>query len=169
MSTSHFNILHRDMLEHQKGKKCYSQNLQASTNTNEFLNIEFTTELAWHSLFIRHLLKVPSGESRNNFKPDFKILNCPSFFSNPDRHGCVSKTTIAISFEKKLVLICGTGYAGENKKSVFTILNFLLPERFIMPMHCSANHSISNDKDVALFFGLSGTGKTTFRQTQTEF
>ena len=161
MSPAHFNILHEDMLEHQKGKRCYSQALQASMNTNEFFNIEVTTELAWHSLFIRHLLKVPSKELINNFKPDFKILNCPSFFSNPDRHGCVSKTTIAISFEKKLVLICGTGYAGENKKSVFTLLNFLLPERSTMPMHCSANHSISNKDDVALFFGLSGTGKTT--------
>jgi phosphoenolpyruvate carboxykinase (ATP) len=161
MSTAHFDTLHRDMLEHQKGKRCYSQALQASMNTDEFFNIEVTTELAWHSLFIRHLLKVPSTESLNNFKPDFKILNCPSFFSDPNRHGCVSKTTIAISFEKKLVLICGTGYAGENKKSVFTLLNFLLPERSTMPMHCSANHSISNEDDVALFFGLSGTGKTT--------
>ena len=161
MSTAHFDTLHRDMLKYQEGKRCYSQALQASTNTDEFLNIEVTTELAWHSLFIRHLLKVPSTESLNNFKPDFKILNYPSFFSDPNRHGCVSKTTIAISFEKKLVLICGTGYAGENKKSVFTLLNFLLPERSTMPMHCSANHSISNDDDVALFFGLSGTGKTT--------
>ena len=161
MSTAHFDILHMDMLEHQKGKRCYTQALQASMNTDEFFNIEVTTELAWHSLFIRHLLKVPSTESLNNFKPHFKILNCPSFFSDPNRHGCVSKTTIAISFEKKCVLICGTGYAGENKKSVFTLLNFLLPERSTMPMHCSANHSISNDDDVALFFGLSGTGKTT--------
>ena len=161
MSTAHFDTLHMDMLEHQKGKRCYTQALQASMNTDEFFNIEVTTELAWHSLFIRHLLKVPSTESLNNFKPHFKILNCPSFFSDPNRHGCVSKTTIAISFEKKYVLICGTGYAGENKKSVFTLLNFLLPERSTMPMHCSANHSISNDDDVALFFGLSGTGKTT--------
>ena len=161
MSTAHFDTLHMDMLEHQKGKRCYTQALQASMNTDEFFNIEVTTELAWHSLFIRHLLKVPSTESLNNFKPHFKILNCPSFFSDPNRHGCVSKTTIAISFEKKCVLICGTGYAGENKKSVFTLLNFLLPERSTMPMHCSANHSISNDDDVALFFGLSGTGKTT--------
>ena len=161
MSSSHFETLHKDMLKHQKGRKCYSQALQASMNTNEFLNIEVTTELAWHSLFIRHLLKVPSTESLNNFQPDFRILNCPSFFSDPDRHGCLSKTTIAISFEKKLILICGTGYAGENKKSVFTLLNFLLPERFTMPMHCSANHAISNKDDVALFFGLSGTGKTT--------
>ena len=161
MSTAHFDTLHRDMLKYQEGKRCYSQALQASTNTDEFFNIEVTTELAWHSLFIRHLLKVPSTESLNNFKPNFKILNCPSFFSDPNRHGCLSKTTIAISFEKKLVLICGTGYAGENKKSVFTLLNFLLPERSTMPMHCSANHSISNEDDVALFFGLSGTGKTT--------
>ena len=159
MTPDHFNILQEDMLEHQKGKRCYSQDLQASMNTNEFLNIEVTTELAWHSLFIRHLLKVPSTESLNNFQPDFRILNCPSFFSNPDRHGCVSKTTIAISFEKKLVLICGTGYAGENKKSVFTLLNFLLPERSTMPMHCSAN--VNSNGNVALFFGLSGTGKTT--------
>ena len=161
MLATHFDTLHSDMLKHQAGKRFYSQALQASKNTNQFLNIEVTTELAWHSLFIRHLLKVPTEKLLDNFEPDFKILNCPSFFSDPDRHGCVSKTTIAISFEKKLVLICGTGYAGENKKSVFTLLNYLLPESSIMPMHCSANHAMSNEDDVALFFGLSGTGKTT--------
>ena len=91
MTPNHFNILHKDMLEHQKGKRCYSQDLQAAMDTNEFFNIEVTTELAWHSLFIRHLLKVPSEKSLNNFKPDFKILNCPSFFSSPDRHGRVDQ------------------------------------------------------------------------------
>ncbi len=161
MSAYHFDTLYSDMLEHQKGKCLYSQALQASIDTNEFFNIEVTTELAWHSLFIRHLLKVPSEELLLDFEPNFKIINCPSFFSDPNRHGCVSKTTIAISFEKKLVLICGTEYAGENKKSVFTLLNFLLPDKSTMPMHCSANHAISDKDDVALFFGLSGTGKTT--------
>ena len=80
MTPDHFNILHKDMLDHQKGKRCYSQDLQASMNTNEFFNIEVTTELAWHSLFIRHLLKVPSEDSLNNFKPDFKIFIVLPFF-----------------------------------------------------------------------------------------
>ena len=161
LSTRHFDILHQDILSHIEGKTLYSQDLQASVNTNEYFNIQVITELAWHSLFIRHLLKVPSGECAKDFKANFRIINCPSFFSDPIRHGCLSETTIAISFEKKLVLICGTGYAGENKKSVFTLLNFLLPEQSIMPMHCSANHCKSDKDDVTLFFGLSGTGKTT--------
>jgi phosphoenolpyruvate carboxykinase (ATP) len=93
--------------------------------------------------------------------PEFTILNCPSFTADPARHGCRSGTVIAISFERRLILIGGTAYAGENKKSVFSVLNYLLPERGVMPMHCSANHGKGDPDDVALFFGLSGTGKTT--------
>ena len=93
--------------------------------------------------------------------PEFTIINCPSFKADPARHGCRSDTVIALDFERKLILIGNTAYAGENKKSVFTLLNYLLPEKGIMPMHCSANHAIDDPDDAAVFFGLSGTGKTT--------
>ena len=122
---------------------------------------ESVTELAWHGLFIRHLLRRPDQDELSGYSPDFTIVNCPSFKADPERHGCRSETVIAISFERRMILIAGTQYAGENKKSVFTILNYLLPERGVMPMHCSANHAVNDPSDVAVFFGLSGTGKTT--------
>ena len=125
------------------------------------LNVRVITELAWHGLFIRHLLRRPDRAELAGFVPGFTILNCPSFQADPARHGCRSETVIAISFEQRLVLIGGTAYAGENKKCVFTVLNYLLPEKGVMPMHCSANHGARRPDDVALFFGLSGTGKTT--------
>jgi len=118
-------------------------------------------ELAWHGLFIRHMLRRPEREALDTFTPDFTIINCPSFKADPARHGCRSETVITLNFEAKLILICGTEYAGENKKSVFTLMNYLLPEKGIMPMHCSANHAPGNPIDTAIFFGLSGTGKTT--------
>jgi phosphoenolpyruvate carboxykinase (ATP) len=161
ISPEHFQILFNDLSNHMKGKSYYAQDLTAGKDTNSVLNVRVITELAWHNLFIRHLLKIPKNDYLNSFIPEYTIINCPSFLSDPRKHGCQSETTIAISFEKKLILICGTGYAGENKKSVFTLLNYLLPEKKVMPMHCSANHAISDEDDVALFFGLSGTGKTT--------
>ena len=109
----------------------------------------------------RHLLRRPEAAELESFVPEFTIINCPSFKADPARHGCRSQTVIALDFERKLILIANTAYAGENKKSVFTLLNYLLPQKGIMPMHCSANHAIGNPDDAAVFFGLSGTGKTT--------
>ncbi|MEO0361374.1 MAG: phosphoenolpyruvate carboxykinase (ATP), partial [Pseudomonadota bacterium] len=100
-------------------------------------------------------------EELEEFTPEFTVVNCPSFLADPAKHGCRTETVIAISFEQKLILIGGTSYAGENKKSVFSVLNYLLPEKNVMPMHCSANHAPDDPDDVAVFFGLSGTGKTT--------
>ena len=105
------------------------------------LDVRVVTELAWHSLFIRHLLRRPEREELDDFKADFTILNCPTFNADPDLHGCRSDTVIALNFDKKLILIGGTEYAGENKKSVFTLMNFMLPGQDVMPMHCSANHA----------------------------
>jgi phosphoenolpyruvate carboxykinase (ATP) len=116
-------------------------------------------EYAWHGLFIRHLMiRPPEGELRQ-FKPQLTIIDLPSFKAEPQRHGVRSPVVIACDLTRGLVLIGGTSYAGEMKKSVFTVLNYLLPEKGVMPMHCSANVGASGD--TALFFGLSGTGKTT--------
>ncbi len=161
MAPEHFTILLADMRAHIQGGELFVQDLYAGADPDYRLNVRVITELAWHGLFIRHLLRRPAEEELAGFLPEFTILNCPSFKADPEKHGCRGETVIAISFEQRLVLIGGTAYAGENKKSVFSILNYLLPEKGVMPMHCSANHAKGDENDVAVFFGLSGTGKTT--------
>lgn len=156
-----FECLKKDMLSHMKGGEYFVQDLYGGADPTYRLNTRVITELAWHSLFIRTMLRRPEISELEDFVPDFTVINCPSFKADPKKHGCRSDVIIAISFEQKLILIGGTEYAGENKKSVFSILNYLLPEKGVMPMHCSANHAIDNPDDTAVFFGLSGTGKTT--------
>jgi phosphoenolpyruvate carboxykinase (ATP) len=107
------------------------------------------------------MLRRPERAALDSFTADFTVINCPGFKADPARHDCRSETVIAMNFDRKLILVGNTEYAGENKKSVFSLLNYLLPEKGIMPMHCSANHAQGNPVDTAIFFGLSGTGKTT--------
>jgi phosphoenolpyruvate carboxykinase (ATP) len=161
MSPEGFDNLYADMLEHMKGKDYYVQDLVGGSDPAYSINVRMVTELAWHNLFIRHMLRRPERAALDSFLADFTVINCPSFQADPERHNCRTETVIAMNFDKKLILIGGTEYAGENKKSVFTLLNYLLPEKGVMPMHCSANHAIGNPVDAAIFFGLSGTGKTT--------
>jgi phosphoenolpyruvate carboxykinase (ATP) len=156
-----FERLYADMLTHMQGRDYFVQDLYAGADPSHRLDVRVVTELAWHGLFIRHLLRRPDREELDTFSPDWTIINCPSFKADPKRHGCRSETIITFHFDRKLILIGGTAYAGENKKSVFSLLNYLLPEKGIMPMHCSANHAPGNPVDTAVFFGLSGTGKTT--------
>ena len=123
------------------------------------LRVRVINELAWHNLFIRTLLVRPESDELPGFDPEYTIIDLPSFRADPAHHGCRGETVIAVNLEKKIILIGGTAYAGEMKKSVFGLLNFILPPQGIMPMHCSAN--IGPKGDTAIFFGLSGTGKTT--------
>ena len=161
MAPAAFETLRADMAAHLGGAEVFVQDLYAGADPAHRLNVRVVTELAWHALFIRHLLRRPAVEELARFAPGFTIINCPSFKADPTRHGCRSETVIAISFERRLILIGGTSYAGEIKKGVFTLLNYLLPEKGVMPMHCSANHAVGDPDDCAIFFGLSGTGKTT--------
>jgi phosphoenolpyruvate carboxykinase (ATP) len=161
MDPEAFDRLHADMLAHMKGRDYFVQDLYGGADPEHRLDVRVVTELAWHGLFIRHLLRRPSREELNDFVPEFTIINCPGFKADPERHGCRSETVIALNFEKKLILIGNTAYAGENKKAVFTLLNYILPGKGVMAMHCSANHGIGDPDDTAVFFGLSGTGKTT--------
>ena len=161
MSVQGFDALYDDMLAHMQGRDYFVQDLVGGADPAHAINVRMITELAWHSLFIRHLLRRPDRAALDGFLADFTVINCPSFQADPARHGCRSETVIAMNFDRKLILIGGTEYAGENKKSVFTLLNYLLPEKGIKPMHCSANHAIGDEQDTAVFFGLSGTGKTT--------
>lgn len=161
MAPDAFDRLHADMLEHMKGRDYFVQDLFGGADPVHRLDVRMVTELAWHGLFIRHMLRRPERAELDSFVPEWTIINCPTFKADPVRHGCRTTTVIALNFDKKLILIGNTAYAGENKKTVFTLLNYLLPEKGVMPMHCSANHAIGNPVDTAIFFGLSGTGKTT--------
>jgi len=161
MAPEKFDVLYADMLKYMKGNDYFVQDLVGGADPAHSINVRMVTELAWHGLFIRHMLRRPDQEDLTDFIADFTIINCPGFKADPARHGCRSDTVIALNFDRKLILIGNTEYAGENKKSVFTLLNYLLPEKGVMPMHCSANHATGNPVDTAVFFGLSGTGKTT--------
>ena len=160
MSPEHFAALKADFLAHLGTRDTlYVQDLFGGSQPEYRANVRVITEYAWHSLFIRTLLVRPTAAELENFAAEYRIIDLPSFVADPARHGCRSETVIAVNFTEKLILIGGTRYAGEMKKSVFGILNYLLPVKGVMPMHCSAN--IGPAGDTAVFFGLSGTGKTT--------
>ena len=159
MTPEHFDVIHEAFLAHMKGKDLFVQDLWGGSDPENRVAVRTIGEFAWHSLFCRTMLVRPELDEALNMEPQFTVINLPSFRADPKTMGCRSETVIAVNFKKGLVLIGGTEYAGENKKSVFSILNYLLPEKGIMPMHCSAN--IGPEGDVAIFFGLSGTGKTT--------
>ena len=161
LSKEHFENLLQDMLAHCRSKKLFAQDLYGGADPTYRIKVRVFNELAWHSLFIRTLLIRPNQFEVETFTPEMTILDLPSFKPDARRHGGRegSDTMVAIDFTRKIVLICGSSYAGEMKKSVFTTLNFYLPAQGVMPMHCSAN--VGHGGDSALFFGLSGTGKTT--------
>jgi phosphoenolpyruvate carboxykinase (ATP) len=158
MEPSHFDALHRDMLASLTGTELFVQDVYAGADPAYRLPVRIITEFAWHSLFCRHMF-IDDPQAAEAAAPQFTIVDTPSFKADPARHGTNSDVVIAVHFAKKLVLIGGSSYAGEMKKSVFSILNYLLPLRNVLSMHCSANVGAAGDS--ALFFGLSGTGKTT--------
>ena len=160
MTPDHFQTLLQDFLDHAEGRELFIQELHAGADAEHRLRTRIYLEYAWHALFIRYLLRCPEPSELDLFEPEFTVVNLPSFRADPARHGTRSETVIACDFTRKLVLIGGTSYAGETKKSVFGYLNFVLPERNVMPMHCSANET-TDASSSAVFFGLSGTGKTT--------
>jgi phosphoenolpyruvate carboxykinase (ATP) len=161
MSKQNFDNLLADFIAHAKGRKLFAQDLYGGADPKYRIKTRVFTEYAWHSLFIRQLLIRPERDDLAKFVPELTIVDLPSFRPDHARHGGRegSDTMVAIDFSRKIVLICGSSYAGEMKKSVFTTLNFYLPAENVVPMHCSANVGPAGDS--ALFFGLSGTGKTT--------
>ena len=159
ISPEQFAALREDFIAHAQGRELFVQDLYGGADPTHRLSARIVCEFAWHALFIRYLLRVPEAADYDAFDPELTIVNLPSFKADPERHGVRSETVIAIDFANKLVLIGNTEYAGETKKSVFTTLNYLLPEKGVMPMHCSAN--VGPEGNSAIFFGLSGTGKTT--------
>ncbi|MBP0437458.1 phosphoenolpyruvate carboxykinase [Tianweitania sediminis] len=159
LSREQFELLHADFLKHAEGRDLFVQDLIGGADPVHRLPTRVVTEYAWHSMFIRNLLIRPQASEVSSFVPKMTIIDLPSFRADPTRHGTRTETVIAVDFTNMIVLIGGTSYAGEMKKSVFTALNYLLPAKGVMPMHCSANES--HDGETAVFFGLSGTGKTT--------
>ena len=136
MDRSAFDRLYEDFQAHIKGKELYVQDLVGGADTSLALKTRVVTELAWHSLFIRNLLIRPERSTLADFVAQFTIIDLPSFKADPERHGCRTETVIAVDLTRMIVLIGGTSYAGEIKKSVFTALNYILPEKGVMPMHC---------------------------------
>src|SRR5258707_626157 len=159
MSEQVFDQMYARLLHSLETEELFIQDCFAGADPEYTLPIRVITERAWHSLFARELFIRPNPLETDRHKPEFTVLFAPRFYADPDKDGTRSTTCIALNFEKRVILIAGTEYAGEVKKSIFTVLNYLLPARGVLPMHCSAN--IGRGGDVALFFGLSGTGKTT--------
>ena len=154
MAPEAFDLLLDDMLDYASGRDLYREELSAGAGEDFRIAVDVFTETAWHALFIRNLLRPAGGEQTMSAL----VLQLPGFAADPRRHGVRSGTVIALDMSRNIVLIGGTAYAGEIKKSVFSLINFHAPLRGILPMHCSAN---LGDDGTALFFGLSGTGKTT--------
>jgi phosphoenolpyruvate carboxykinase (ATP) len=159
LTEAQFDRIYSKMMAYWQGHDVYVQDCFVGADPALTLPIRVVTQLAWHSLFARQLFIRPDPAKTADHDPQFTILFAPEFQTSPAEDGTNSETCIVLSFKRRVVLICGTSYAGEMKKSAFTILNYLLPEKGVFPMHCSAN--IGEKGDTALFFGLSGTGKTT--------
>lgn len=155
----HFDVIHRRMLRHLDGKELFVQNPYAVADPRYRLPVRIITETPYHSMFSRNMfIDAPPGIDTDR-QPRFTVIDAPSFFAIPEEEGTRSGVFILLNFERRLLLIGGTSYAGEIKKSVFAVLNYILPKQGVLSMHCSANYGSRGD--VALFFGLSGTGKTT--------
>ena len=154
-----FQAIFKDTLIYFHNRDIFIQDLEVGADKSYQMPIRVITEKAWHSLFSYNLFIRPPEDVRNSQIPQITVLHAPDLHLTPDKYGIHSDTFIGIDFESRLILIAGSGYAGEIKKSVFSMMNYFLPQKSALPMHCSAN--IGQSEDTALFFGLSGTGKTT--------
>jgi phosphoenolpyruvate carboxykinase (ATP) len=159
IASAHFQGLRGRVLAYLQGHELFTQDLYAGADPAHRLRVRVVSTSAWHALFARNMFIRPPRQDLASFEPDYVILHAPDFAADPDIDGVRTSTAIAMSFVQKLIVIAGTEYAGEIKKSIFTVMNWHLPEHGVLPMHCSAN--IGPNGDTALFFGLSGTGKTT--------
>ena len=159
ISPEHYAALREDVLTHLEGQNLYVRDMWAGADPEYRLAVRVITPNAWHNLFAHNMFRRPAEAELESMVPGFTILHAPEYEADPARHGTRTSTFILVNFTAKEIMIGGTRYAGELKKSIFSILNYLLPKQGVLAMHCSAN--VGPDGDTALFFGLSGTGKTT--------
>jgi phosphoenolpyruvate carboxykinase (ATP) len=159
LAPEHYERLERDVLAHLNAQELFVRDLHAGADATYRVPVRFVTPNAWQSLFVSNMFLRPGVSDLASFVPGFLVLHAPEMQADPKIHGTKSGTFIVLNFARKTILIGGTRYAGELKKAIFTTLNYLLPGQGVLPMHCSAN--LGESGDVALFFGLSGTGKTT--------
>jgi phosphoenolpyruvate carboxykinase (ATP) len=159
ITPANFASLHARMLAYLQGRDLFVQDLYAGADPQHRLRVRVVNESAWHNMFARNMFIRPGAAELADFKPDFTILHAPRFHARGKEDGTNSEVFIIVNYAERLVIIGGSSYAGEIKKSVFSVLNYLLPAKGVLPMHCSAN--IGPKGDTAIFFGLSGTGKTT--------
>ena len=158
-SAEHFDALFARMSDYLEGKEWYVQDCFAGADPDRRLPVRIINELAWHSIFARNMFVGATDEQKAAHEPQFTVINAPSFTADPKSDATRSETFIVLNFARRLVIIGGTSYAGETKKSVFSVMNYLMPHKDVLPMHASAN--IGPSGDTTIFFGLSGTGKTT--------
>ncbi len=159
-----FENLFEKVTDYLQNKKLYVKDCYAGTDEKYQLNVRVVSEAAYHGLFAHNMFVRPNKKELANHEPDFTVLAAPNFKANPDEDGTKTETFIFVNFDKKIILIGGTLYSGEVKKGIFSVMNYLLPKQDVMAMHCSAN--MGQDGDTAVFFGLSGTGKTTLSSDQ---
>jgi phosphoenolpyruvate carboxykinase (ATP) len=159
LSPAHFDGLANHVRAYLEQQALFTQDLYAGADPAHRICVRLVTTTTWHALFARNMFIRPTAAELAAFEPDFVILHAPDLAIDPAEHGVRTSTVVALSFAQRLIVIAGTEYAGEIKKAIFTVMNWLMPARSVLPMHCSAN--VGADGDVALFFGLSGTGKTT--------
>ena len=165
ISEANFERLFTRMRTFMDANELFVQDLFACADPRYRLRVRVVTELAWHNLFAQHLFRRPSADERQGFQPDFTVIALPSVVADPAADGTRSETFVLVNFARRMIIVGGTRYAGEIKKGIFTVLNYLMPEQGALPMHCSA--SVGDDGGTALFFGLSGTGKTTLSSDPT--
>lgn len=161
ISAEHFEGLRQRLLAYFQNRPAYVQDLYSGADPQYRIKVRVVTEAAWQNLFARNLFIRPPHDELFDFVPDYTVIDVPAFHAVPDIDGTNSSAFILLNLDRKLVLIGGTSYAGEIKKSIFSIMNYLMPFNQVFPMHCSANYGHDPNTDTAIFFGLSGTGKTT--------
>ena len=159
LEPAHYETLKADVAAHLSAQELFVTDLYAGADERHRLNVRAISPSAWHSVFVHNMFIRPTPEQLAHFEAEFTILHAPEFEAVPEKHGTRTSTFIVLNFADRTVLIGGTRYAGEMKKSIFTVMNYLMPQQGVLPMHCSAN--VGPGGEVALFFGLSGTGKTT--------
>ncbi|HEX6474788.1 MAG TPA: phosphoenolpyruvate carboxykinase (ATP), partial [Candidatus Limnocylindria bacterium] len=159
ISEEHYDRLRNRLVKYVADRDLYAQDLFIGADPNHRRSLRVYTETAWASIFARNLFRRPSADELSRFKPNFTIINVPSFLADPETEGTRSTTAILVHLKRMEIIIVGTRYAGEIKKSAFTVMNYLMPDEGVLPMHSAVN--VGADNDSVIFFGLSGTGKTT--------